>query len=163
MEFMKYLCLALVACLLLWRIKVGFRKGMVAEIVSLVSMIVAAVSLVVTLLIIRSYFEHQQDNFLLMTLILVVIGFVYKIASLFFTSFKLIAKLPVIRGFDRILGAILGIAETAVMVVALILAFNFFGVEIPGMVLPNIVLPEITPPEIEITPPEITLPEIRLN
>jgi uncharacterized membrane protein required for colicin V production len=161
MEIMKYLALALAAGVALWRLMVGFRKGMVAEVVSLVSVIVAVISLVVTLLIIRSYFQEQQGNLLLMTLVLVVIGFIYKIASLFFTSFKLIAKLPVISSLDHILGAFIGIAEAAVLLIALILALNFFNIEIPGLPLPDIALPEITPPEI--TPPEITPPEIHFT
>jgi hypothetical protein len=122
-------------------------------------MFVAVISLIIILLIIRSYFGGQQGNFLLMTFVLVVIGFVYKIASLIFTSLKLIAKLPIISGLDRILGALLGIAETAVVVVALILAFNFFHIEIPGLTLPNIALPEIETPE-QIT---ITLPSIHVD
>jgi hypothetical protein len=164
MGVFKYLALALVAGFLIWRVKVGFRKGMTAEIISLISMFVAVISLIIILLIIRSYFGGQRGNFLLMTLILVVIGFIYKIASLIFTSLKLIAKLPIISGLDHLLGALLGIAETAVVVVALILAFNFFHIEIPGLTLPNIALPEITPPEnITITLPDIPLPDINTN
>jgi hypothetical protein len=143
MEIMAYLALALAIGVVIWRLRAGFRTGMVAEVISLVSALVAVISLVIILLIIRSYFNEQRGNFLLLTLILVVIGFIYKIASLFFASFKLIAKLPVISGLDHIFGALLGIAEAVVLILALILALNFFHVEIPGLVLPNIVLPEI--------------------
>jgi uncharacterized membrane protein required for colicin V production len=128
---MYYVALTIVIIVFIWRIVTGFRKGMVGEIVSLISMIVAAISLIVILMALRSYLDGKPGTVLQMLLIFMAISVVYKIASLIFNSLKAIAKLPIISSFNRILGAALGAVEAIVIILILLQVLRFFAFPLP--------------------------------
>ncbi|MCL2254103.1 MAG: CvpA family protein [Lachnospiraceae bacterium] len=128
---MYFLAIGIVAAVFIWRIAVGFSRGLVSEIISLVSMAVAAVSLFMILQIISGYFGDSRGNIIFMVIVLAVIGLVYKIANLIFTSLKLIAKLPVISAFNRLLGAALGAVEAVLIIFIVIIVLRYFSFNIP--------------------------------
>ncbi|MCL2717391.1 MAG: CvpA family protein [Lachnospiraceae bacterium] len=128
---MYYFAIVIVLIIFIWRIIAGFRKGMVAEIVSLISLIFAIISLILVLNIAGSYFGDREGNVLQMLLVLVVIGLVYKVISLILTSLKLIAKLPVIKSLDKLLGAALGAVEATLIIILLIQVLKYFSFSVP--------------------------------
>lgn len=128
---MYYLALALVIVIFIWRIVAGFRKGMVKEIISLISLVIAGISLIIVINIAGSYFGDREGNILQMLFALAIIGLFYKVISLIFFSLKLIAKLPVIKSLDKLLGAALGAVEAVLIIMMLIQLLKYFSFPIP--------------------------------
>jgi len=128
---MYYLALGIVVLIFIWRIIAGFRKGMVAEIISVFSLIVAVISLVIVLNIAGSYFGEREGNILQLLFVLFAIGLLYKVASFILSSFKLIAKLPVLSSLDKLLGAALGAVEAVLVIALLVQVLKYFSFSVP--------------------------------
>lgn len=124
---MYYIILAIIVFIFLWRIVTGFKKGMVKEIVSLIATIVAGFCLFLVLGAIGSYMDREMGRLVQIIAVLASVCVVYRLVSLLFTSLKLIAHLPVIKGFDKILGAALGFGEAAVIVGFLVYLIKNWG------------------------------------
>lgn len=107
--------LIVVAVLLLWRIAEGIHRGMVKEIISFISLIVLC--LVVGLLgtALSKYFEKDIAGVIVTVILLLILCIAHRLLSLVFFSAKLIAKLPVIRTADKLMGAVIGILETVLL------------------------------------------------
>lgn len=107
--------LVVVAVLLLWRIAEGIHRGMVKEIISFISLIVLC--LVVGLLgtALSKYFEKDIAGVIVTVILLLILCIAHRLLSLVFFSAKLIAKLPVIRTADKLMGAVIGILETVLL------------------------------------------------
>lgn len=102
----------IVLVFLVFKISDGYKKGMVKEIVSLVSL---AVMCVVVLLIgsgLSNYFEKEFAGVAISILLLVVLGIAHHLLGVVFFSAKMIVKLPVISFADKLLGVIVGVVET---------------------------------------------------
>jgi uncharacterized membrane protein required for colicin V production len=134
MDYMYYVAIGIVIIVLVWRVAAGFKKGMVGEIISLISMIIALVSLAAILWGVGSYLDERVGEVIQMFFVLVVIAIVYKITSVIFTSMKLIAKLPVIKGLDKLLGAVLGAVEAVIIILILIQVLKYFSVPVPSLI-----------------------------
>ena len=130
---MSYLGVGIVIVVFAWRMVVGFRKGMIAEVISLISLIVAGVCLAALLMAVGSYLEANIGQALQMLIVLAVVGLVYKLASLIFSSLKLIADLPVIKSLNRILGAVLGAVEATVIILIIIHVLRYFSFSLPAL------------------------------
>lgn len=107
--------LVVVAVLLFWRIAEGIHRGMVKEIISFISLIVLC--LVVGLLgtALSKYFEKDIAGVIVTVILLLILCIAHRLLSLVFFSAKLIAKLPVIRTADKLMGAVIGILETVLL------------------------------------------------
>jgi uncharacterized membrane protein required for colicin V production len=125
---MNIIALIVVALIFIGSIVRGFKKGMIQEIVSVISMIIAGVCLYLILSAIGSYRNEQIGKTIQMVIVLFVVCFVYKIVNVLFTSLKLIAKLPVIKGLNAVLGAILGAVEAVVIVIIIMEVLKFFSI-----------------------------------
>lgn len=106
-----YIAIAVVALLVVWRMIAGFRKGLVRELLSLLALVVGCVSAYLILGAVGSYLNREIGQMVGIILMLLVIGAVYKLMNLLFTSLKLVSKLPVVRSADQLLGAVLGVLE----------------------------------------------------
>ena len=111
MDIYFYLAVAGIVIIIIWRMAAGFRNGMVQEILSLVAMAVAGLSVYLILGAIGSYLNREIGRLIQIIILLLVVGAVYKLANLIFTSIRLVSKLPVIRSADKLFGAIFGIME----------------------------------------------------
>lgn len=111
---MNWLLIA-AAVLLIWRIAEGVHRGMVKEIISFVSLLVLC--LVVGLLgtALSKYFEKDIAGVIVAVILLLILCIAHRLLSLVFFSAKLIAKLPVIRTADRLMGAVIGVLETVLL------------------------------------------------
>ena len=101
--------------LLIWRIAEGIHRGMVKEIISFISLIVLC--LVVGLLgtALSKYFEKDIIGIIAAVILLLILCIAHRLLSLVFFSAKLIAKLPVIRTADKLMGAVIGVLETVLL------------------------------------------------
>lgn len=125
-----YIAIVLIAIILIWRITAGFRKGFVRELLSLVAMALAGVSAYLILGAVGSYLSGEIGRLIQIVLFLLVIGMLYKLIHLIFTSLKLVSKLPVVHGADKLLGAVLGLLEGSVAVWCAIYWIKSWGLSI---------------------------------
>lgn len=112
---MYYAALIIIACIFIWRITAGFKKGMVQELVSLIAMAAAGCCIVLILGAVGSYLDKEIGKVIQMVVVLLVVCLVYRLVNLLFTSLGLIAKLPIMKGLDKLLGVVLGMIEAAVI------------------------------------------------
>ena len=119
---MYYFALIIIALIFIWRVAVGFRKGMVQEIISLIAMGVAGICVILILGAIGSYFDQEIGKVIQTVLILFAVCLVYRLVHVLFTSLELVSKLPIVKGLDNLLGAVVGCAE-AVLIVGLLVYF----------------------------------------
>lgn len=93
----------------------GYKKGMVKEIISLVSLIV--VSAVVALIVkgLDSYWDKNYVNVIVAIVLLIVVGIVQHILGIIFFSAKVISKLPIVSWLNKLLGMVFGILETVLI------------------------------------------------
>ncbi len=125
---MYYISLIIIALIFIWRITAGFRKGMVREIISLIAIAVAGFCVVLILGAIGSYLEQEITKVIQIVAVLFVVCLVYRLAHILLTSLELISKLPVIKGVDKLLGAVVGFAEAV-----LIAGFSVYFLKIWGL------------------------------
>lgn len=127
---MYYVALAAIVLIFVWRMVAGFKKGMVQELISLVAMAVAGVCVVLILGAVGSYMDKEIGNLVQMIAVLVVVCLVYRLVNVLFTSLQLIAKLPIVKSVDKLLGVAVGFAEAAVIVTVLIHLLKNWGLSI---------------------------------
>ena len=103
----------------------GYKKGMVRSLISLISLLITCVVLFLVGNALSSYFDGRFFNLILTLLLLGAIGVVHHLLSVVFFSAKMISKLPIVHGLDKLLGIVAGILET-VLIVWTIYSFNIF-------------------------------------
>lgn len=111
---MNWLLIA-VAVLLIWRIAEGIHRGMVKEIISFISLIVLCLVVGLLGMALSKYFEKDIVGIIVTVILLLVLCIAHRLLSLVFFSAKLIAKLPVIRTADKLMGAVIGVLETVLL------------------------------------------------
>lgn len=107
--------LIVVAVLLLWRIAEGVHRGMVKEIISFISLIVLCLAVGLLGTALSKYFEKDIAGVIVTVILLLILCIAHRLLSLVFFSAKLIAKLPVIRTADKLMGAVIGVLETVLL------------------------------------------------
>lgn len=127
---MYYVSLAVIIIIFIWRITAGFRKGLVQEIISLLAMVVAGVCVVLIIGAIGSYMAEEISAVVEMIVILFAVCAVYRLVHVLFTSLELIAKLPVIKGLDKLMGAAIGLVEAGVIVGVLVYFLKNWGLSV---------------------------------
>ena len=98
--------------LLILKIKDGYKRGMVKEIISFVSLIILCVVLALLANGVSSYFDKKYINVALVIILLLVIAVVHHLLGILFFPAKLVVKLPIVSWVDKLLGVVTGILET---------------------------------------------------
>ena len=124
---MYYIALIIIALIFIWRVTTGFRKGMVQEIVSLIAMAVAGVCIILIMGAVGNYLNHEIGKMVQIIVVLFAVCLVYRLVHVLFTSLELISKLPIIKGVDKLLGALIGCAEAALIVGILVYLVKNWG------------------------------------
>lgn len=93
----------------------GYKKGMVREIISFISLIVTCIVVALIGNAVNSYFDGEIANVIVMILLLCLVGIVHHLLGVIFFSAKMISKLPVVHWIDKILGMVFGIFETVLI------------------------------------------------
>lgn len=94
----------------------GFKKGFTKEISSLISWAVTLFVMTLVIMLYTSFSASEGKNMIMTTVMLVVTGIIYSIIKFVFKPAKIIAKLPLFRFLDQMLGLVIGIAEGFVLV-----------------------------------------------
>lgn len=101
--------------LLVWRMSAAYKRGMVKEIVSFVSLLVLSVAVALIGTAVLSYFEQDILTLIIAVVLLVVLCVANQIVSVVFFPAKVLAKLPIISFVDKLCGVIIGVLETVLI------------------------------------------------
>ena len=93
----------------------GYKKGMVKEIISFVSLVVMCVVVLLLGSGLHSYMEKEILGVVIAILLLVILGIAHHALKLVFFSAKLISKLPIVHSADKILGMLVGALEVVLI------------------------------------------------
>ena len=107
---MYYIALIIIAIIFIWRITAGFRKGMIQEIISLIAMVIAGVCVILILGAAGSYLNQEIGKTIQMVAVLAVVCLIYRL--------------------DKLLGAVVGLAEAVLIVGFLVYFLKNWGLSI---------------------------------
>lgn len=109
--------LLLIAFLVLMIVKIvsGYNKGMVKEVITLVTLLLTCVTVALIANGLNHYTKGHVFNVIIVLVLLSLIGVVHLILKPVFFSAKLIAKLPIVSWADQLLGVAVGIIETVLI------------------------------------------------
>ncbi len=107
--------LVIVLILIFYKIIDGYKKGMVKEIISLVSMAVLCAVVALIAEVMGSYNDGRIFQALVAGILLVVLVIVHQLLKAVFFSAKLVSRLPVIHHVNKLLGAVFGIFEVVLL------------------------------------------------
>ena len=126
---MYYAALIVIALVFIWRITAGFKKGMVQELISLIAMAAAGSCVLLILGAVGSYLEKEIGQVIQTVVVLFAVCLVYRLVSILFVSLKLISKLPIVKGLDKIMGAAVGFVEAGILVGVLVHLIKGWGMQ----------------------------------
>lgn len=89
----------------------GYKKGMVREIISLVSMVVLCIVAALAAYGVSSYHDGKVFNVVVVVILLILVMTAHHILGLVFFSAKMFAKLPIVHSLDKMLGIVFGVFE----------------------------------------------------
>ena len=110
------LLLIVAALFLLCKVVDGYKKGMVKEIISFVSLVILCVVLTLIANGVNSYFDGEYAKLVMVVVLLVVLGLVHHLLGVLFFSAKMIVKLPIVHWLDKVLGIVVVILETVLII-----------------------------------------------
>lgn len=119
------LVLIIAAVILVYMVMRGYEKGMVRSLISLISLLVTCVVLFLVCNAVGNYFNGRFFSMILTLLLIAAISVVHHLLNAVFFSAKMISKLPIVHGLDKLLGVVAGILET-VLIIWTIYSFNIF-------------------------------------
>lgn len=90
----------------------GYKKGMVKAVISFVSLVVTCIVVVLLGNALKSYYDGEIFNVVIMVLLLCVVGLVRHLLGVVFFSAKVLSKLPIVSWLNKLLGIVFGIFET---------------------------------------------------
>ena len=89
----------------------GYRKGIVKEVISLVSLVVLSVVAALIAYGVNSYHDGKVFNVAVIAVLLILLLVAHHLLGLVFFSAKLATKLPVVHFLDKLLGIVFGAFE----------------------------------------------------
>lgn len=107
--------LIIAGVILLYSVVDGYKKGMVRSIISFISLIILCIVVALVGNGLRSYFDGEILNVVIMVLLLCVVAIVHHLLNVLFFPAKLITKLPIVKSLDKILGILVGVLETVLI------------------------------------------------
>lgn len=107
--------LVVAGMVLVFNVAEGYKKGMVKELISFVSLIVISVVAVLIGGGIKSYYDGRIFNVVVVVLLLCVVGIVRHLLDVVFFSAKVISKLPIVSWVNKVLGIVFGALETVML------------------------------------------------
>ncbi len=108
--------LIIILILLVSRMVEGYKRGMVKEIISLVSLIVLCLAFAFIGGALLSYLEKDIVSVVVAIILLLILAIGHWLLNVFFCPAKLLVKLPIVKSVDKLLGAVMGIIETVLLV-----------------------------------------------
>lgn len=124
--------LIIAVLVLIWRIAEGFKRGMVKEIISFISLLVMCVAVTLLGCALSNYFEKDIVSMVAAIILFLVLCIAHRLLSLLFFSAKVISKLPVVHSLDKLLGVVIGILETILIIWTIYTLILTFGMGMIG-------------------------------
>ena len=94
----------------------GFKKGLTKELSSLISWAVTLFVMTLVIMLYTSFSASESKNMVLTVVMLVITAITYSVIKFIFKPAKIIAKLPLFRFLDQVLGLLIGILEGFILV-----------------------------------------------
>lgn len=110
----------------------GYKKGMVKEIISFITLVLMCIVAVLLACGLYSYMNKEVIGVVVAVLLLVVLGIAHHILRLIFFSAKLIVKLPVVNGVNKILGMAVGALEVLMLLWTIYSLNMYFNLGVMG-------------------------------
>lgn len=126
----KFIFALIIFLLFIWRIRKGFRNGIMKEIVTILSGVISLISVVLVFFAISSYREKALSMFTLCVIGLAVLGAVFKLCSLILRPILALSNISVIGALDSILGAVMGAVEAAAISCLVYYVLDHMGIYI---------------------------------
>ena len=105
-----------VVCLILWRMSYGANNGLFAEAAGLISVLASFASIYYIVKIVGDVLNKNLGNIITKIGYLLVAFLVYKIMNTLGEHLRKIKEIPILGGLDRLMGALLGIMEAALII-----------------------------------------------
>ncbi len=125
----------IVLFLMVFKIADGYKKGMVKEIISFVSLVVMCVVVVLISAGLHSFMEKQVIGVVIAVLLLALLGIAHHLLGVVFFSAKLISRLPIIHWADKLLGMLVGALEVVLILWTLYTFIMHFGLGMIGRLI----------------------------
>lgn len=122
----------IVLIVLIGKIADGYKRGMVKEIISFVSLIVLCIVFALLGIGLNNYFDKEFLGVIIVILLLGALGIVHHLLGIIFVSAKLLSKLPVIHWLDKLLGAVVGALGTILILWTVYLFVMYYGLGMIG-------------------------------
>ena len=109
----------------------GYKHGMIQELSSVISLVLALIAIGMFLVAAQGYLNHETIRIALGIVCMTIAILVYKIVDFILSSLKIISSLPVLKGVDKVLGFGVGAMEAVLiiwMAFLLIVAFDPAGI-----------------------------------
>lgn len=129
------LMVLVVLFLLLLKIVSGYKKGMVKEIISFVSLILVCVVVVLIGAGLYSFMENKVLGVIIAVVLLAVLGVVHHLLQIVFFSAKVVSKLPIISFGNKLLGMVVGALEVVLILWTLYTFIMYFGLGMIGSLI----------------------------
>lgn len=124
--------LIVAAVCMLFKLVDGYKKGMVKEIISLVTLIIMGIMAVLIGRGLHSYMEKEIVGVVITVVLLALLGVVHHLLGVVFFSAKMIAKLPVVHWANKVLGAVFGVLEVILILQIVYVFIMYFGLGMIG-------------------------------
>ena len=112
----RKLAFAIAVCLLaLWRVKRGFKNGILKEIVNILSGAISLVCVALVFYAVSSVMAGAMSSLTVCVIALIVLGILFKVCNLIFKPILALGDVTVVGGINKFLGAVLGLAEAGVI------------------------------------------------
>ena len=98
------LMLIAAALFALFKVVDGYKKGMIKEVVSLVTLILMGIMVVLISKGLHSYMEKEVVGVIIAVVLMALLGVVHHLLNVVFFSAKMISKLPVISWITKCWG-----------------------------------------------------------
>ena len=128
---MNIMLILAVICVL-FTIADGYKKGMVKEIVSLVTLIIMGIMIVLISKGLHSYMEKEVVGVIIAVVLMALLGVVHHLLNVVFFSAKMISKLPVIHWVNKVFGAVFGVLEVILILQIVYVFIMYFGLGMIG-------------------------------
>lgn len=124
--------LVIIAVFFLFKIADGYKKGMVKEIISLVTLIIMGFTVILISRGLHSYMKKEVVGVIIAVVLLALLGIVHHLLGVVFFSAKMITKLPVVHWANKLLGAVFGALEVIFLLQIVYTFIMYFGLGMIG-------------------------------
>ncbi len=126
----KFMFVLFIFLMVVWRVKRGFKNGIMQEIVNILSGVISLICLALVFFAVSSIIEQATSMLIVCIVGLIILGIAFKLVKLMLRPLLAIGNVSVLGGLNKFLGAVLGLGEAVVVCYLLYKLLDHFGVYI---------------------------------